>query len=166
MTLTIPPGRYVLSPGVDLVPRETGGLMLREAPLRLRRRNQGAFPLIEAGRQGFSPADYLAGRDDRQAGPLLLLLDKLCRLRLLEWQPVPGFTPLVRIIIPVYNRAGEMGECLESLLALSYPEDRREIIVVDDGSTDYLHKEVGRFPGPPLPTPTTPRQSFSRNSGG
>ena len=55
MTPTIPPGRYVLSPGIDLVPQETGGLILQENPLRVLRLNQGAFAIIEACRQGFSP---------------------------------------------------------------------------------------------------------------
>jgi mycofactocin system glycosyltransferase len=165
MTTTIPPGRYVLSPGIDLVPRETGGLMLQETPLRALRLNQGAFAIIEACRQGFSPADYLTGRDDRQAGSLLSLLDKLCRLRLLEWQPSGSFTPLVSIIIPVYNRAGEIGECLESLLALDYPENRREIIVVDDGSTDDLHEVVSRHPVRLLAYAGNRGQSHARNLG-
>lgn len=165
MTHPFPPGRYVVSPGVDLVPRETGGLMLQETPLRVLRLNQGAFAIIEACRQGFSPADYLAGRDDRQTGPVLSLLDKLCRLRLLEWQPAPGFTPLVSIIVPVYNRAGEIGECLESLLGLSYPEDRREIIVVDDGSTDHLHEVISRYPVRLLAYPHNRGQSAARNLG-
>ena len=129
-----------------MVPQETGGLILQENPLRVLAAQPGGLRHHQACRQGFSPADYLSGRDDRQAGPLLSLLDKLCRLRLLEWGPAPGFAPLVSIIIPVYNRAGEIRECLESLLALSYPEDRLEIIVVDDGSTDHLQEEVGRYP--------------------
>jgi mycofactocin system glycosyltransferase len=165
MTMTIPPGRYVVSPGVDLVPQERGGLMLQETPLRVLRLNQGAFAIIEACRQGFSPAGYMAGRDDRQASPVLSLLDKLCRLRLLEWQPAGDFTPYVSITIPVYNRAGEIGECLESLLTLSYPEDRLEIIVVDDGSTDNLHEVISRYPVRLLAYPDNRGQSHARNLG-
>jgi mycofactocin system glycosyltransferase len=165
MTLAIPPGRYVLSPGVDLVPRERGGLMLQETPLRVLRLNQEAFGIMKACRQGFSPAGYLAGQDVHQQGPLLTWLDKLCRLRFLEWQPAPGFTPFVSIIIPVYNRAGEIGECLKSLLALDYPEERREIIVVDDGSTDDLHEVIGRYPVRLLAYPENRGQSAARNLG-
>ena len=42
--------------------------------------------------------------------------------------------PLVSIIIPVYNTAPYLRECLDSLLAQSLPAG--EIICVDDGSTD------------------------------
>jgi GT2 family glycosyltransferase len=44
--------------------------------------------------------------------------------------------PTVSVIVPAYNAAGTIGECLESLLALRYPPERLEIQVVDNGSTD------------------------------
>ncbi len=44
--------------------------------------------------------------------------------------------PTVSIIIPTYNGRAHLEECLRSLHALIYPSDRREIIVVDNGSTD------------------------------
>jgi glycosyltransferase involved in cell wall biosynthesis len=42
--------------------------------------------------------------------------------------------PLVSIVIPTYNRGSVIKETLDSALAQSYPH--REVIVVDDGSTD------------------------------
>ncbi len=44
--------------------------------------------------------------------------------------------PLVSVVIPVYNRARTLQACLTSLFAQTYPRERYEIIVVDDGSTD------------------------------
>jgi glycosyltransferase involved in cell wall biosynthesis len=46
----------------------------------------------------------------------------------------PGQTPLVSIIVPVYNVAEYLRECVESIRQQSYVN--LEIILVDDGSTD------------------------------
>ena len=51
--------------------------------------------------------------------------------------------PLVSVIIAVYNEDRHIGECLQSLLAQSYPSV--EILVVDDGSTDRTPDVVRGF---------------------
>ncbi|MCK4223445.1 glycosyltransferase family 2 protein, partial [Candidatus Bathyarchaeota archaeon] len=43
-------------------------------------------------------------------------------------------TPLVTVIVPAYNEEKAIGKTVDALLSLSYAN--REIIVVDDGSTD------------------------------
>lgn len=40
------------------------------------------------------------------------------------------------IIVPTYNKKGLLRKTIESLLEQSYPMDKYEIIIVDDGSTD------------------------------
>ena len=52
------------------------------------------------------------------------------RLRKDDW------TPSVSIIIPAYNESAYIAGCIRSVLALDYPKNKLEIIVVDDGSTD------------------------------
>jgi glycosyltransferase involved in cell wall biosynthesis len=45
-------------------------------------------------------------------------------------------TPLVSVIIPVWNCARYLARALDSVRDQRYPPDRLEIILVDDGSTD------------------------------
>jgi len=44
--------------------------------------------------------------------------------------------PKVSIIIPTYNEEDNINECLNYLKIQSYPQEKMEIIVVDNGSTD------------------------------
>lgn len=45
-----------------------------------------------------------------------------------------GKSPLVTVIVPVYNTAPYLKECFASISGQTY--QRLEIIAVDDGSTD------------------------------
>jgi len=53
--------------------------------------------------------------------------------------------PAVAIIVPCWNEAGTIADTCESLLALDYPKERLEIILVDDGSTDDTPAAMARF---------------------
>jgi glycosyltransferase involved in cell wall biosynthesis len=44
--------------------------------------------------------------------------------------------PTVSIIVPVYNGEATIHQCLDSLLAQTYPADLYDIIIVENGSTD------------------------------
>jgi cellulose synthase/poly-beta-1,6-N-acetylglucosamine synthase-like glycosyltransferase len=50
--------------------------------------------------------------------------------------PRPPAEPFVSVIIAAYNEAASLGDTLASILASDYPGNRREVIVVSDGSTD------------------------------
>ena len=54
--------------------------------------------------------------------------------------------PFVSVIIPVLNGEQTIRECLVSLLRMDFPPERREIVVVDNGSTDRTAEIVKGFP--------------------
>lgn len=53
--------------------------------------------------------------------------------------------PDVSVIVPACDEKGYVGRCVESLLSTDYPEEHREIIVVDDGSTDGTYREAAQY---------------------
>ncbi|HEY8508903.1 MAG TPA: glycosyltransferase [Steroidobacteraceae bacterium] len=48
----------------------------------------------------------------------------------------PAEWPFISISLPVYNEEAQIAEVIESLLAIDYPPDRRQILVISDGSND------------------------------
>lgn len=72
--------------------------------------------------------------------------------------------PLVSVVIPVHNRAAMVAEAIESVLAQTYAS--REVILVDDGSTDATPRVLAGY-GAALRVVTTSRRGVSaaRNSG-
>jgi cellulose synthase/poly-beta-1,6-N-acetylglucosamine synthase-like glycosyltransferase len=54
-------------------------------------------------------------------------------------------TPLVSLIISVFNEEKVIRERLENVLALDYPKAKLDIVVVSDGSTDRTHDIVREF---------------------
>ncbi len=60
----------------------------------------------------------------------------LGRWRPRPWRVDPTATPRVSILIAAHDEAACIGETVRNKLALDYPADRLEVIVVSDGSTD------------------------------
>lgn len=62
----------------------------------------------------------------------------------LAYRPVPdvGDRPTVSIIIPAFNEVDGIVGTIESCFASDYPEERFEVIVVNDGSTDGTWESI------------------------
>ncbi|KAA9333363.1 glycosyltransferase family 2 protein [Hymenobacter busanensis] len=70
---------------------------------------------------------------------------------------------LVSIIIPTYNRAHLVADAIKSVLAQDYPF--KQIIVVDDGSTDTTRQVVSAFPEVEYYHQSNKGQAAARNLG-
>jgi cellulose synthase/poly-beta-1,6-N-acetylglucosamine synthase-like glycosyltransferase len=63
-------------------------------------------------------------------------------------QAQPGYLPQLSILIAAYNEEANIGRKLEQTLALDYPADKMEILVLSDGSTDRTDEIVHSFTDP------------------
>lgn len=72
---------------------------------------------------------------------------------------------LVSVIIPNYNRAGYVARAIYSVLLQDYP--KKEVIVVDDGSSDNSHRVYEMFKGKisVIQHPKNKGVACSRNTG-
>jgi cellulose synthase/poly-beta-1,6-N-acetylglucosamine synthase-like glycosyltransferase len=70
--------------------------------------------------------------------PILLVGIRSLRREKKRGKPVlgDGDLPFVSVIVPVKNECRVVGRLLEALDGLDYPEDKREFVVVEGGSTD------------------------------
>src|SRR6476620_899655 len=53
--------------------------------------------------------------------------------------------PLVSVLIDTYNYGRYVEKAIESVLAQDYPQERMEVLVVDDGSEDDTAERVGKY---------------------
>lgn len=74
--------------------------------------------------------------------------------------------PTVTVIVAAYDAAAVLGDCLRSLLALDYPADRLQLVVVDNASRDAT-AEVARAGGPRITVLHEPQRGAgaARNHG-
>jgi cellulose synthase/poly-beta-1,6-N-acetylglucosamine synthase-like glycosyltransferase len=72
--------------------------------------------------------------------------------------------PSVSVIVPVRNGEDTIADCIDAILATDYPEDRREILIVDNGSTDGTAPQIRARPVKRLSEPK-PGVSNARNRG-
>jgi glycosyltransferase involved in cell wall biosynthesis len=53
--------------------------------------------------------------------------------------------PLVTVLIDTYNYGDYVEEAVESVLAQNFPREQREVLVVDDGSTDDTEERLKKY---------------------
>ena len=63
----------------------------------------------------------------------------------LRHAPAAGSQPIVSVIVAARDEEKSIGQCLQSLVQQTYPANRYEIIIVDDGSTDMTSSIVRSF---------------------
>jgi len=76
---------------------------------------------------------------------LLVAWNRLAGRRLLA--PHPTHRPSVSVILPVHNEARRIEAKIANLLALAYPRDRLQLIVIGDGCTDDTLERAVRAGG-------------------
>lgn len=86
--------------------------------------------------------------------PALLAVIAAFRRRAL---PEPGYTPSISVLIAAYNEEAHIGRKIEQTLALEYPAEKLEVVVVSDGSSDRTDEVVEAFADPRVRLLRVPR---------
>ncbi|MEZ5320115.1 MAG: glycosyltransferase [Vicinamibacterales bacterium] len=73
--------------------------------------------------------------------------------------------PFVSVIIPVFNDARRLRGCLDALEQQTYPADRYEVVVVDNGSTDRPESVVAAHAHAVCVREPRPGSYAARNAG-
>ena len=140
--------RCRLNPKVRLIPRGEEGFVLAPAPLKVWKVKRKALDLLSLCDGERTLGEILATLGSMREKAALSFLERLAEEGVVELERRGAATPLpqVSVVVPVRNRAQQIAECIQSLLLLNYPEDKLEIIVVDDASEDSTPEQICRFP--------------------
>lgn len=63
-------------------------------------------------------------------------------------KPKPGYLPTLSVLIAAYNEEANIRRKVEQTLALDYPAEKLEILVLSDGSTDHTDEIIRAFMDP------------------
>src|SRR6185369_1919139 len=152
---------YRLAQNVELVERDGESFLMSKTPLCVLRLNRTLAGLVGRGADG---APITAS--EAELGVMEQLVGKGFAERVRSAPELPATLPKVSIVIPVMNRADELRRCLTSLTQLAYPQEKLQIIVVDDGSIDDSPLVARRFGALLVPSGGTGRgPAAARNVG-
>lgn len=122
---------YRLAHNVELVERDGKYFLMSKAPLCVLRLNRSLADLVSRGKDG-----VLIHPLESEIRILEQLVAKGFVERWRNPSPQSAAVPFVSIVIPVKDRADELSRCLSTLDMLEYPQEKLQVIVVDDGSSD------------------------------
>lgn len=78
-------------------------------------------------------------------GAYSLLLSIIARFRNIDHKIDPEYKPSVTLLIAAYNEGSVLKEKLQNSLAIDYPKELLDIVVVSDGSSDNTDDIVNAF---------------------
>jgi mycofactocin system glycosyltransferase len=159
-----PAPRYEIKPNLKVQPTKESWVLFSERPLiaaRLNPRAAELLALLEGGRS----ATELSEEANVPLADVVAFLDVLTQRRTVTrtTQNRPVRWPSVTVVVPARNRPSETRACVESLLAVDYPPDLLEVIVVDDASEPPLSEALFDLPVRVLRRETNAGQSAARN---
>ncbi len=121
---------YYLAKGVTLEVNQNGGLISVKYPQRKIKLSERG---VEALQQLCGEGIKTGTRDEKLTSFAAHLENQGVLVR--RFSPLEeDLLPTVSIVIPTFNRGKMLASCIESLLALNYPKEKLEIIIVDDAS--------------------------------
>lgn len=89
------------------------------------------------------------------------ILAVMARLRPRPVRKAP-IRPSVTVVVPAFNEEAEIGAKVDDTLALAYPRELLDLVVVSDGSTDATEEIVRRREGPRVRLLRRPREGKIR----
>lgn len=75
---------------------------------------------------------------------LFVLLSTRNKKLIHEYLPLKTF-PHISVIVPAYNEESTIIGTLKAVISVDYPENKKEIIVINDGSTDNTEEVIKEF---------------------
>ena len=159
-----PAPRYEIKPNLKVQSTKEGWVLFSERPLIAARLNPRAAELLSLLEEERS-ATELSEEADMPLTDVMTFLDALTKRRTVTRtaRTTPVRWPSVTVVVPARDRPSETRACVESLLALDYPPDLLEVIVVDDASQPPLSRVLSDLPVRVVRRETNEGQSAARN---
>lgn len=133
-----------LAKGIRLTETEDKYYLISGTPIRFLRINRSLYAVLKKILiDGYSLEEITSKKTQEDSRKIIEIILGMVSKRFLEleydaeYRMENSCLPLISIVIPVRNRPLDIDDCLKSIEKLDYPQEKIEIIVVDDASTDH-----------------------------